>query len=59
MGCISVSVRRVGGISVDVSIVCTARSTKYLRVKPTDVQWVSTWQEATLSVESNTDWVTN
>lgn len=59
MGCISVSVRRVGGINVGIGIVCTAGNTNYLRVAPTDVQWVSTWQDATLFVESNTDWITS
>lgn len=76
MGCISVSVERLGGISasvgriggigvavarrgginVSVGLVCDVGVSRYLRVLPEDIQWITVDTSIDYNVLSNTDW---
>ena len=66
MGCINVSVNRLGGISatvarsgginVSVGLVCDVGVIRYLHVLPEDIQWITVDTSIDYNVLSNTDW---
>lgn len=56
MGCINAQVRRIGGINVAVSLICAINRDTYVKVTPTEAQWVDIDLSAQFNVQSNTKW---
>lgn len=56
LGGIDASASRLGGISVGVSLLCEVDVSKYLRVTPEEIQWITITTPVEYNVWSNTNW---
>lgn len=54
--CISVSAKRIDGIKIRCSLICDVGKDAYLRVTPTETQWIDVDEVAVFNVKSNTNW---
>lgn len=52
----SATLARLERVRADVNLVCYVGGILYLRVSPTELQWVTEEMAAVYSVESNTTW---
>ena len=55
IGGISIGSRRLGGINVRTSLICSIGG-NYLRVTPTEIQWIDVNCDALYDIETNTMW---
>lgn len=58
-GLSAVSAGRKDALNISVSLVCSTNDDYYLRVSPTETQWVTEWETALYDVQSNTQWEVN
>ena len=56
VGGIDAAASRVGGISVSVSLLCDVGVSKFLRVIPEEMQWITVTTPVEYDVLSNVEW---
>lgn len=56
LGGIDASASRLGGISVSVSLLCDVGVSKFLRVIPEEMQWITVTTPVEYDVLSNVEW---
>lgn len=54
--CIKVSAKRIDGIKIRCSLVCDVNRDAYLKVTPSETQWIDVDEVAVYNVKSNTRW---
>lgn len=52
-----ITTTKVGKVSVNVYLICKTKIGKYLRVTPSEVQYIWVDESIDYNIESNTDWI--
>lgn len=57
LGHLVASAENIGGMVASASLFCDIVKGVFLRVTPTETQWVTEWESAAYDVRSNVNWI--
>lgn len=57
MGSVAALASRIGGIKASVTLICAINRGRYLRIVPTETQWVDVSLFATYNVKTSGEWM--